>query len=69
MEARQHDLFSIGEPPPLKGPTALAAHASAPALRTYLEAAMPRFRPGILTDEEYDALTAFLLQLNGRPLP
>lgn len=69
MEARQHDLFSIGEPPELTGPTALAAHASAPALRAYLETAMPRFRPGILSDEEYDALTAFLLQLNGRPLP
>jgi mono/diheme cytochrome c family protein len=66
IEARQHDLFSIGEPPPLRGSGAFAAAASPAALRAYLAAAMPRSRPGSLSPEEYDALTAYLLYLNGR---
>jgi hypothetical protein len=69
IEARQHDLFDIGEPPRLAGPDALAATVSPAALRAYLQAAMPRHRPGALSDGEYNALTAFLLDLNGRRNP
>lgn len=69
VEARQHDLFAIGDPPALVGEEALAAGATPSALRAYLEATMPRYRPGWLAGEEYNALTAFLLQLNGRRLP
>jgi mono/diheme cytochrome c family protein len=66
IEARQHDLFPIGEPPALRGEGALAAIIEPSELREYLRAAMPRYRPGSLSDEEYAALTAFLLHLNGR---
>jgi mono/diheme cytochrome c family protein len=66
IEARQHDLFSIGDPPPLRGAGAIAAVATPEALRAYLQAAMPRYRPGDLSGPEYDALTAFLLEINGR---
>jgi mono/diheme cytochrome c family protein len=69
IEARQHDLFDIGQPPPLVGRDVLAATAAPAALRAYLQAAMPRYRPGALSDSEYEALTAFLLHLNGRRHP
>jgi mono/diheme cytochrome c family protein len=69
IEARQHDLFDIGEPPALVGGDALAATVTPVALRAYLQAAMPRHRPGALSDSEYDALTAFLLDINGRRHP
>lgn len=68
IEARQHDLFDIGTPPPLRGSGALAATATTEALRAYLQATMPRYRPGQLSEDEYDALTEFLLELNGRRL-
>ncbi|HEX7005169.1 MAG TPA: c-type cytochrome [Trueperaceae bacterium] len=66
IEMRQHDLFDVGEPPPLRGVGSLAAHAPPEAVRTYISAAMPRYRPGALSQEEYAAVTAFLLALNGR---
>ncbi|MEX2541917.1 MAG: hypothetical protein WD314_08910 [Trueperaceae bacterium] len=69
IEARQHDLFALGDPPALVGTEALAASATPAALRAFLQATMPRYRPGWLSGEEYDALTAFLLQLNDRELP
>jgi mono/diheme cytochrome c family protein len=69
IEARQHDLFAIGEPPRLVGRDALAATVAPAALRAYLRAAMPRYRPGALSDIEYDALAAFLLDINGRRHP
>lgn len=61
-----HDLFSLGEPPALRGDGALAAFASAEALAAYIGATMPRYEPGRLTADEYLDLTAWLLQLNGR---
>jgi mono/diheme cytochrome c family protein len=66
IEARQHDLFSLGEPPALRGENTLAATADPAALRDYLQTTMPRYQPGTLTDAEYVAVTDFLLQLNGR---
>lgn len=66
IETRQHDLFDIGVPPPLKGEGAMAAYAPPEALRAYIAAAMPRYRPGSLTEMEYEAVTEFLLELNGR---
>jgi hypothetical protein len=66
IEARQHDLFSLGEPPALRGENTLAATVDPAALRDYVQATMPRYRPGTLTDAEYLAVTEFLLQLNGR---
>lgn len=66
VEQRQHDLFDVGDPPPLTGEDALAANAAPQAIRAYLEAAMPRYRPGTLSSLEYEALTAFLLQMNDR---
>lgn len=69
IEARQHNLFDIGDPPALVGDGAMAAVAAPEALRDYLKATMPRYRPGWLADEEYDALTAYLLRLNHRQFP
>ena len=66
VELRQHDLFDVGTPPPLRGEGALASHAAPEALRAYVQAAMPRYRPGTLSSREYDAVTEFLLELNGR---
>lgn len=64
-----NDMFSIGEPPALHGRDsgrALAAVAEPAALHAYIMATMPRYDPGRLSDEEYWALTALLLHLNGR---
>lgn len=58
--------FAIGQPPALRGASTLPAGAAPPALFAYLRGAMPRYRPGMLTGDEYRALTAFLLALNGR---
>lgn len=62
-----NDMFSIGDPPALHGGgSSLAAVAPPAALHAYLSATMPRYDPGRLSEEEYWALTAFLLELNGR---
>ena len=65
-----NDMFSVGEPPALhptqERPLALAGTLSPEALFTYLRETMPRYDPGRLTDDEYRALTAFLLDMNGR---
>ncbi|MEX2534344.1 MAG: c-type cytochrome [Trueperaceae bacterium] len=66
IEMRQHDLFDIGEPPAIRGEGTLASHATPEALRAYLEATMPRYRPGSLSDDEYAAVTVYLLHLNDR---
>lgn len=65
-----NDMFSIGEPPALHPttdrPVTLASSADPSALFAYVKATMPRYDPGRLTDDEYWALTAFLLEMNGR---
>ena len=61
MMERQHDLFDVGHPPPLRGEgTMLAFAGNDAALFGYLRATMPRYQPGRLSDEEYHALVAFL---------
>jgi hypothetical protein len=67
MMRRQHDLFDVGEAPPVRGPAALAGFASDEALFAYLRATMPRYQPGRLDDEAYRDLVAFLRWLNPAP--
>lgn len=66
-----NDMFAVGTPPALhrtaERPDPLAAYASATALWAYLSATMPRYEPGRQTAAEYWLLTAYLLDLNGRP--
>jgi len=61
-----NDMFSIGDPPPLHGPSGLAAQAAPVALMAYVSATMPRYDPGRLSADEYRAVTAHLLVINGR---
>src|SRR5690606_16401198 len=64
-----NDMFSIGEPPKLHGAeagVAMAAVADPVNLHAYIAATMPRYDPGRLDDEDYWALTALLLDMNGR---
>ena len=65
-EGRDHDLFPIGDPPPLRGADALASLPDPVALFHYIRATMPRYRPGTMADQEYLDVTAFLLAVNGR---
>jgi mono/diheme cytochrome c family protein len=51
--------------PPLAGPAALARFATATDLQAYMSEKMPWHRPGSLQQEEYWALTAFVLDMNG----
>jgi hypothetical protein len=66
MNERVHDLFDVGDPPALRGAGALVAFPNAAALSAYNRATMPRYEPGRLRDDEYLAITAFLLAVNGR---
>lgn len=61
-----HDLFSLGDPPALRGDGALAAFPNALALNAYNAAAMPRYEPGRLAAQAYLDITAWLLAENGR---
>jgi mono/diheme cytochrome c family protein len=61
VEVSDRNSFNIGAPPALH---TLAKFGSAAGLNAYLQAAMPRYEPGRLTDEEYLDITAFLLALN-----
>ena len=60
--------FDIGDPAALRGEGTLQTFPNAAALHAYMRGTMPRYEPGRLSDEEYWALTAFLLSLHG-PLP
>lgn len=66
---RYNFAFDIGNPPALRGPGVLAHFGNALALDAYLRATMPRPFPGSLADEDYWAITAFLLVANGADLP
>lgn len=66
IETRQHNMFDIGVPPPVRGEGSMAALADRDALWQYLAATMPRWNPGSLSDAEYRAVAEFLLELNGR---
>ncbi len=65
VELSERNSFNIGEPPPLRGDGVLAHFGNASVLYSYLQATMPRYDPGILSDEDYLDITAFLLELNG----
>jgi mono/diheme cytochrome c family protein len=60
-----HDMFSIGRPPALRG-EGMAAVAPPTALFAYVRATMPRYEPGRLSDAEYWKIVAFLTDLNHR---
>ena len=68
MPVTPDNSFDIGNPPDLRGEGTLQAFPNAATLHAYMRATMPRYEPGRLSDEEYWALTAFLLSLHG-PLP
>jgi hypothetical protein len=54
--------------PPIIGPDRLGHYQTAAGLYEYLKTRMPWQAPGILSDEEYWQLTAFLIDVNGVPL-
>ena len=54
--------------PPLIGPGRLAHYQTAAGLYEFIRTRMPWQAPGILTDEAYWQLTAFLVDANGIPL-
>ena len=68
MPITPDNAFNVGEPSTLRGEGALQTFPNAAALHAYMRGTMPRYEPGRLSDEEYWALTAFLLSLHG-PLP
>lgn len=53
--------------PPLIGPGTLQRFATAADLYAYIRARMPFHAPGSLPEEDYRAITAFLLQRHGIP--
>ncbi|WP_322802367.1 c-type cytochrome [Thermoflexus sp.] len=53
--------------PPLIGPNTLQRFATAADLYAYIRARMPFHAPGSLPEEDYRAVTAFLLQRHGIP--
>jgi mono/diheme cytochrome c family protein len=57
------NAFSVGDAPPLAGEGSLSAFPNALALYSYSRATMPRFEPARHTDEEYLAITAYILAL------
>ena len=61
---QDHNMFSLGSPPALRGEGALTNFPSAEAVYLFIRRTMPRYEPGRLSDEEYLDITAFLLQLN-----
>lgn len=60
--------FSIGEAPALHGEFALPNFRNGFVLYSYISASMPRPFPGLLEEDEYWAITAFLLDVNGADL-
>ena len=57
--------FSIGEAPALQGERALPSFRNGLVIYSYVSVTMPRPFPGLLEEEEYWAITAFLLEVNG----
>ena len=60
------DIFSIGQSTPLRDLATSGHFASPQALYQFIRTTMPRYDPGLLSDEEYWALTAYLWE--GLPL-
>lgn len=57
------NAFSVGDAPPLAGEGSLSAFPNALALYSYSRATMPRFEPARHTDEEYLAMTTYILSI------
>lgn len=57
--------FSLGEPPPLDDRERIARFGTALALYHYVRAAMPRWDPGRLSDDEYLDVTVHLVRMVG----
>jgi mono/diheme cytochrome c family protein len=57
--------FSLGDPPPLDERERIARFGTALALYHYVRAAMPRWDPGRLSDDEYLDVTTHLLRMVG----
>jgi cytochrome c len=64
VEISEKNSFNIGIPPALQGEGSLSKFGNAAGLNAYLKAAMPRYEPGNLAEQEYLDITAFLLALN-----
>lgn len=58
---------ALGAPPALIGPGTLSRFASAQELHDFIRAAMPRWAPGLLSEKEYWAVSAFLIRARGIP--
>lgn len=58
------NAFSVGQAPALRGEGRLSKLANAYTLYAYTRASMPRPFPASLKDEDYWAITAFLLDIN-----
>ncbi len=59
--AASQTAFSIGHPPPLDDPSALARFGDAGALYAYVRATMPRWDPGRLDDAGFRDVVLYLL--------
>lgn len=64
VEISEKNSFNIGTPPALHSHEMLSKFGSAAGLYAYISAAMPRHDPGVLTQQDYLDITAFLLALN-----
>lgn len=58
---------ALGAPPALIGLATLSRFFSAQELHDFIRAAMPRWAPGLLSEKEYWAVTAFLIRARGIP--
>ena len=56
------NIFSVGQPTPLRDLATSGRFASPQALYQFIRTTMPRYDPGLLSNEEYWALTAYLWQ-------
>lgn len=69
MEQMDYNFaFSLGNPPALRGDAAPHSLGNGATLYSYVRSAMPRPFPGTLSEKEALAITAFLLEANGKPV-
>ena len=66
VEISERNSFNLGNPPALRGANILEHFGNAAVLYTYIRAAMPRYDPGALSEQDYLDITAFLLELNNK---
>ncbi len=64
VKLSERNSFNLGVPPKLRGEEALAHFNNAAVLYVYIRSAMPRYEPGMLSDQDYLDITAFLSALN-----